>query len=53
MPENLDYVTTDPDALQLLPESEAAQHGTHLLWSCNVTCPLFTSDSIPSVCCHD
>jgi len=53
MPEGLDYVSTDAALLQLLPESEPAPHGAHLLVSCNITCPIFTSDSVPSVCCHD
>jgi hypothetical protein len=43
--------TMDVAALQLLPEEESATHGSHMLASCNLTCPWFTSDSVPSICC--
>jgi hypothetical protein len=45
-------LTTDIAYLQLLPETEPASHGVHLGLSCHMTCPLFTSDSLPSVCCR-
>jgi hypothetical protein len=53
MPTQSDEFTIDVCALQLLPESESATHGAHALASCQVTCPVFTSDSVPSICCHD
>jgi hypothetical protein len=53
MPPNAEFVTTDSAVLQLLPEIEEPQHGTHLQGSCNLTCPWDTSDSIPSWCCGD
>jgi hypothetical protein len=53
MPETIDAITTDTAILQLLPETEESRHGTHLQWSCDITCPWDTSDSIPSLCCAD
>lgn len=53
MSNDLNRATVDVAMLQLLPEEEPATHGTHLRWSCNVTCPWWTSDSIPSICCGD
>jgi hypothetical protein len=38
--------------LQELPELEVAAPGAHVAASCHVTCPLLTSDSIPSICCN-
>ena len=45
--------TVDVALLQLLPEEEPAGPAGHLHASCRVTCPLFTSDSVPSVCRAD
>jgi hypothetical protein len=53
MPNELTLITADVAMLQLLPEEEPTTHGVHLLASCRVTCPLWTSDSIPSICCGD
>jgi hypothetical protein len=51
MPTDVD-VTADVSMLQLLPEDEPSAHGVHLLASCNLTCPWWTSDSVPSTCCN-
>jgi hypothetical protein len=53
MYEQFQDVSTDVARLQMLPESEPAPHGAHITPSCRITCPVFTSDSIPSICCHN
>jgi hypothetical protein len=45
--------TTDISGLQLLPEREALPAGAHIALSCHVTCPVDTSDSLPSDNCAD
>lgn len=44
-------VTTDVSQLQVLPEREALPAGAHVALSCQVTCPVDTSDSLPSDNC--
>jgi hypothetical protein len=44
-------MTTNIALLQRLPELDPTPTGAHAAVSCGVTCPRFTSDSIPSICC--
>ena len=44
--------TTDIAFVRLRPEAEPAQHGIHLGLSCHLTCPVSTSDPVPSICCR-
>ncbi|WP_018788095.1 hypothetical protein [Micromonospora sp. CNB394] len=44
---------TDINLLQQLPELEVTAPGAHAAASCGLTCPVWTSDSLPSLCCTD
>jgi hypothetical protein len=53
MPFDSGSLTTDIDVLQKLPELESKAHAAvHMAASCQLTCPWWTSDSIPSACCR-